>query len=166
MVVIYSGCPVDINVGTGVTWQPVVIKYYLMSLISFVFFSPCVVKVEPVPSITASSIGGVSRIIQSSQAAPLTTVTILQQGPLGQHQLPIKAITQNGTHLVPIGTAASTGDTHTHTYTHTSKQAKVNIYIQWFLPHCAYSWGVINMLNAFYLLSFCKAAWFASMFAC
>ncbi|KAI3365384.1 hypothetical protein L3Q82_010469 [Scortum barcoo] len=66
------------------------------------------VKVEPVPSITASSIGGVSRIIQSSQAAPLTTVTIVQQAPLGQHQLPIKAITQNGTHLVPIGTAAST----------------------------------------------------------
>lgn len=66
------------------------------------------VKVEPVPSITASSIGGVSRIIQSSQATPLTTVTIVQQGPLGQHQLPVKAITQNGTHLVPIGTAAST----------------------------------------------------------
>ncbi|CAI5659745.1 unnamed protein product [Oreochromis niloticus] len=65
------------------------------------------VKVEPVPSITASSIGGVSRIIQSSQAAPLTTVTIVQQAPLGQHQLPIKAITQNGTHLVPISTAAS-----------------------------------------------------------
>uniref|UniRef100_A0A3Q2QDI1 Forkhead box K2a n=1 Tax=Fundulus heteroclitus TaxID=8078 RepID=A0A3Q2QDI1_FUNHE len=65
------------------------------------------VKVEPVPSITASSIGGVSRIIQSSQAAPLTTVTIVQQAPLGQHQLPIKAITQNGTHLVPISTAAT-----------------------------------------------------------
>lgn len=65
------------------------------------------VKVEPVPSITASSIGGVSRIIQNSQAAPLTTVTIVQQAPLGQHQLPIKAITQNGTHLVPISTAAS-----------------------------------------------------------
>lgn len=65
-------------------------------------------KVESVPSITASSIGGVSRIIQSSQAAPLTTVTIVQQAPLGQHQLPIKAITQNGTHLVPISTAAST----------------------------------------------------------
>uniref|UniRef100_A0A096M1C6 Forkhead box protein K2 n=1 Tax=Poecilia formosa TaxID=48698 RepID=A0A096M1C6_POEFO len=68
------------------------------------------VKVEPVPSITASSIGGVGRIIQSSQAAPLTTVTIVQQAPLGQHQLPIKAITQNGTHLVPISTAASSVD--------------------------------------------------------
>lgn len=76
---------------------------------------------EPVPSITASSIGGVSRIIQSSQAAPLTTVTIVQQAPLGQHQLPIKAITQNGTHLVPIGTAASTGDTHTHPHTPKTK---------------------------------------------
>ncbi|XP_043958523.1 forkhead box protein K2 isoform X1 [Gambusia affinis] len=68
------------------------------------------VKVEPVPSITASSIGGVGRIIQSSQAAPLTTVTIVQQAPLGQHQLPIKAITQNGTHLVPISTAASSAN--------------------------------------------------------
>lgn len=71
-------------------------------------------KVQSVPSITASSIGGVSRIIQSSQAAPLTTVTIVQQGPLGQHQLPVKAITQNGTHLVPIGTTASTGNVYTH----------------------------------------------------
>ncbi|KAM9424984.1 forkhead box protein K2 [Pholidichthys leucotaenia] len=61
------------------------------------------VKVEPVPSI-----GGVNRIIQNSQAAPLTTVTIVQQAPLGQHQLPVKAITQNGTHLIPISTAAST----------------------------------------------------------
>ncbi|XP_011600859.1 forkhead box protein K2 isoform X2 [Takifugu rubripes] len=66
------------------------------------------VTVESVPSIATSSVGGVSRIIQSSQAAPLTTVTIVQQGPLAQHQLPIKAITQNGTHLVPIGTTAST----------------------------------------------------------
>lgn len=64
------------------------------------------------PSIATSSVGGVSRIIQSSQAAPLTTVTIVQQGPLAQQQLPIKAITQNGTHLVPIGTTASTGDRH------------------------------------------------------
>ncbi|XP_008313118.1 forkhead box protein K2 [Cynoglossus semilaevis] len=69
------------------------------------------VQMDPVPTITASSLGGVSRIIQSSQPAPLTTVTIVQQAPLGQHQLPIKAITQNGTHLVPISTstAASTG---------------------------------------------------------
>ncbi|CAG00839.1 unnamed protein product [Tetraodon nigroviridis] len=65
------------------------------------------VKVESVPSVAASSMGGVSRIIQSSQAAPVTTVTIVQQGPLGQHQLPIKAITQNGTHLVPIGATGS-----------------------------------------------------------
>ncbi|XP_061160376.1 forkhead box protein K2 isoform X2 [Syngnathus typhle] len=66
------------------------------------------VKVEAVPSITASSIGGVGRIIQTSQAAPLTTVTIMQQAPpLGQHQLPIKTIAQNGTHLVPITSAAT-----------------------------------------------------------
>uniref|UniRef100_G3PQZ9 Forkhead box protein K2 n=1 Tax=Gasterosteus aculeatus TaxID=69293 RepID=G3PQZ9_GASAC len=67
-----------------------------------------VVTVESLPSITASSIGGISRIIQTSQGAPLRTVTIMQQAPLGQHQLPIKAITQNGTHLVPIGAAAGT----------------------------------------------------------
>ncbi|XP_067100952.1 forkhead box protein K2 [Osmerus mordax] len=66
------------------------------------------VKVEPVPAITTPSIGGASRIIQTSQATPLTTVTIVQQAPLGQHQLPVKTITQNGTHLLPITTAAST----------------------------------------------------------
>ncbi|XP_008278679.1 forkhead box protein K2 [Stegastes partitus] len=57
------------------------------------------VKVETVPTIT--SIGASSRIIQSSQSAtPLQTVTIVQQAPVGQHQLPIKAITQNGTHSI------------------------------------------------------------------
>ncbi|XP_022045722.1 forkhead box protein K2 isoform X1 [Acanthochromis polyacanthus] len=55
------------------------------------------VKVETVPTIT--SIGASSRIIQSSQSA-LQTVTIVQQAPVGQHQLPIKAITQNGTHSI------------------------------------------------------------------
>ncbi|XP_035260036.1 forkhead box protein K2 isoform X2 [Anguilla anguilla] len=63
------------------------------------------VKVEPVPAITHASIGAASRIIQTSQATPLQTVTIVQQAPLGQHQLPIKTITQNGTHVVPITTA-------------------------------------------------------------
>ncbi|KAM9843186.1 forkhead box protein K2 [Aulostomus maculatus] len=57
------------------------------------------VKVEAVPTIT--SIGGSSRIIQSSPSAtPLQTVTIVQQAPVGQHQLPVKAITQNGTHSI------------------------------------------------------------------
>ncbi|XP_035510758.1 forkhead box protein K2-like [Morone saxatilis] len=57
------------------------------------------VKVETVPTIT--SIGGSSRIIQSTHSAtPLQTVTIVQQPPMGQHQLPIKAITQNGTHSI------------------------------------------------------------------
>ncbi|XP_029692138.1 LOW QUALITY PROTEIN: forkhead box protein K2-like [Takifugu rubripes] len=54
------------------------------------------VKVEAVPTIT--SIGASSRVIQSP-SAPLQTVTIVQQAPLGQHQLPVKAITQNGTHV-------------------------------------------------------------------
>lgn len=55
------------------------------------------VKVETVPTIT--SIGASSRIIQSSQSAALQAVTIVQQAPVGQHQLPVKAITQNGTHV-------------------------------------------------------------------
>ncbi|XP_051742272.1 forkhead box protein K2 isoform X2 [Ctenopharyngodon idella] len=64
------------------------------------------VKVESVPGIAHGSIGSANRVIQSSTAAtPLQTVTIVQQAPLGQHQLPIKAITQNGTHVMPIATA-------------------------------------------------------------
>ncbi|KAJ8251751.1 hypothetical protein GJAV_G00225040 [Gymnothorax javanicus] len=63
------------------------------------------VKVEPVPAVTAVSIGAASRIIQTSQAPPLQTVAIVQPTPLGQHQLPVKTITQNGTHVVPITTA-------------------------------------------------------------
>ncbi|XP_061764585.1 forkhead box protein K2-like [Nerophis ophidion] len=66
------------------------------------------VKMESVTSITTSSKGGVSHIIQSSQATPMATVTIMQQTPRGQHQLPIKAITQNGTHLVSINSTANT----------------------------------------------------------
>uniref|UniRef100_A0A3P8WZX0 Forkhead box K2 n=1 Tax=Cynoglossus semilaevis TaxID=244447 RepID=A0A3P8WZX0_CYNSE len=63
------------------------------------------VKVETVPTIT--SISGSSRIIQSSQSAPaMQTVTIVQQAPMGQHQLPIRAITQNGNHGI---TTAITG---------------------------------------------------------
>uniref|UniRef100_A0A1A8EJ96 Forkhead box protein K2 n=2 Tax=Nothobranchius korthausae TaxID=1143690 RepID=A0A1A8EJ96_9TELE len=57
------------------------------------------VKIETVPTI--GSVSATSRIIQSSQSAtPLQTVTIVQQAPIGQHQLPIKAITQNGTHSI------------------------------------------------------------------
>uniref|UniRef100_A0A1A8RBI6 Forkhead box protein K2 n=2 Tax=Nothobranchius TaxID=28779 RepID=A0A1A8RBI6_9TELE len=56
------------------------------------------VKIETVPTIGSVS---ASRIIQSSQSAtPLQTVTIVQQAPIGQHQLPIKTITQNGTHSI------------------------------------------------------------------
>ncbi|XP_014906248.1 forkhead box protein K2 [Poecilia latipinna] len=66
------------------------------------------VKVEAVPSIT--SLGASSRIIQSSQSvAPLQTVTIVQQAPVGQHQLPIKAITQNGTHSLTTALQAPSG---------------------------------------------------------
>lgn len=65
------------------------------------------VKVETVPAITAASIGGVNRILQTSQATPIQTVTFVQQAPLGQHQLPVKAITQNGTHVVAAIQGAS-----------------------------------------------------------
>ncbi|XP_049600944.1 forkhead box protein K2 isoform X1 [Syngnathus scovelli] len=61
------------------------------------------VKVEAVPSVTAT--GAVGRIIQTSVASgPLQTVAIL-----GQHQLPIKTITQNGNHSV---TAAIQSNAH------------------------------------------------------
>ncbi|KAK7938784.1 hypothetical protein WMY93_002110 [Mugilogobius chulae] len=53
-------------------------------------------KVEAVlPSLGPSA----APVIQGPQtSSPLQTVTILQQPPLGTHQLPIKTITQNGTH--------------------------------------------------------------------
>eukprot|EP00062_Callorhinchus_milii_P004865 gi/632943749/ref/XP_007887118.1/ PREDICTED: forkhead box protein K2 [Callorhinchus milii] len=63
------------------------------------------VKVESLPTITPASLGTANRFIQTSQSAPIQTVTILQQAPLGQHQIPLKAITQNGTHVVPISVA-------------------------------------------------------------
>lgn len=59
-------------------------------------------KVEPIPAISHATLGAAGRIIQTPQATPVQTVTIVQQAPLGQHQLPIKAVTQNGTHVVPI----------------------------------------------------------------
>ncbi|XP_004861141.1 forkhead box protein K2, partial [Heterocephalus glaber] len=59
------------------------------------------VKVEPVPAISHATLGTANRVIQTSQATPVQTVTIVQQAPLGQHQLPIKTVTQNGTHVVP-----------------------------------------------------------------
>ncbi|KFO35743.1 Forkhead box protein K2 [Fukomys damarensis] len=63
------------------------------------------VKVEPVPAISHATLGTASRVIQTSQATPVQTVTIVQQAPLGQHQLPIKTVTQNGTHVVPVPAA-------------------------------------------------------------
>lgn len=62
------------------------------------------VKVEAIPAISHQALSTASRIIQTSSSAPLQTVTIVQ-APLGQHQLPIKAVTQNGTHVMPITTA-------------------------------------------------------------
>lgn len=57
------------------------------------------VKEEPVPAITASS------VLQTSQSSPVQTVTVV-----GQHQLPVKPITQNGTHVVTaVQGSGSTG---------------------------------------------------------
>ncbi|XP_039331777.1 forkhead box protein K2 isoform X2 [Saimiri boliviensis] len=63
------------------------------------------VKVEPIPAIGHATLGTASRIIQTAQTTPVQTVTIVQQAPLGQHQLPIKTVTQNGTHVSPAPTA-------------------------------------------------------------
>ncbi|XP_037349268.1 forkhead box protein K2 [Talpa occidentalis] len=62
------------------------------------------VKVEPIPAIGHATLGAASRILQPSPSAPVQTVTLVQQAPLGQHQLPIKTVTQNGTHVVPLPT--------------------------------------------------------------
>ncbi|XP_072523635.1 forkhead box protein K2 isoform X1 [Salminus brasiliensis] len=85
------------------------------------------VKVETVPAITAASIGGANRILQTSQGTPIQTVTIVQQAPLGQHQLPVKAITQNGTHVVAaIQGAANTVASPLHMLaTHASASASL-----------------------------------------
>ncbi|KAM4535484.1 forkhead box protein K2 [Fundulus diaphanus] len=88
------------------------------------------VKVETVSTI--GSVGASSRIIQSSQSAtPLQTVTIVQQAPVGQHQLPIKAITQNGTHSIttalqaPVGSAPAVASPLHLLATHASASASL-----------------------------------------
>ncbi|XP_023584943.1 forkhead box protein K2 [Trichechus manatus latirostris] len=63
------------------------------------------VKVEPLPAIGHPPPGATGRVIQTSPPTPVQTVTIVQQAPLGQHQLPIKTVTQNGTHMVPVAAA-------------------------------------------------------------
>ncbi|XP_058140947.1 forkhead box protein K2 isoform X2 [Dasypus novemcinctus] len=64
------------------------------------------VKVEPIPAIGHAALGAASRVIQTAQAAPVQTVAIVQQAPRGQHQLPVKTVAQNGTHVVPVAAAA------------------------------------------------------------
>ncbi|XP_012736272.2 forkhead box protein K2 [Fundulus heteroclitus] len=88
------------------------------------------VKVETVSAI--GSVGASSRIIQTSQSAtPLQTVTIVQQAPVGQHQLPIKAITQNGTHSIttalqaPVGSAPAAASPLHLLATHASASASL-----------------------------------------
>lgn len=62
-------------------------------------------KVEPIPALSQATLGTASRVIQTAQTTPVQTVTIVPQPPLGQHQLPIKTVTQNGTHVVPVPAA-------------------------------------------------------------
>ncbi|XP_061472539.1 forkhead box protein K2 isoform X2 [Rhineura floridana] len=84
------------------------------------------VKVEPIPAVSHTTIGAASRIIQASQTTPLQTVTLVQQTPLGQHQLPIKTVTQNGTHIVPITTAIQAAVSPLHMLaTHASASASL-----------------------------------------
>ncbi|XP_066469543.1 forkhead box protein K2 isoform X2 [Tiliqua scincoides] len=84
------------------------------------------VKVEPIPAVSHTTIGAASRIIQTSQTTPLQTVTLVQQTPLGQHQLPIKTVTQNGTHIVPITTTIQAAASPLHMLaTHASASASL-----------------------------------------
>lgn len=99
---------------------------------SFLFI---LVKVEPIPAISHAALGAASRIIQTSQTTPVQTVTIVQQAPLGQHQLPIKTVTQNGTHVVPVPTAA-------HGQANSGKQLVPTVTVLTFSP-----WGVRGAPN-------------------
>lgn len=66
------------------------------------------------PTIAFAAIPTASRVIQTvasqmAQGVPGQTVTILQQAApvaLGQHQLPVRAVTQNGKHAVPTNSIA------------------------------------------------------------
>ncbi|KAJ7405434.1 Forkhead box protein K1 [Willisornis vidua] len=66
------------------------------------------------PTIAFAAIPTASRVIQTvasqmAQGVPGQTVTILQQAApvaIGQHQLPVRAVTQNGKHAVPTNSIA------------------------------------------------------------
>ena len=70
---------------------------------------------EEKPTIAFATIPAASRVIQTvaSQMAPGVpghTVTILQPAApvsIGQHHLPVRAVTQNGKHAVPTNSLAS-----------------------------------------------------------
>ncbi|XP_042293350.1 forkhead box protein K1 isoform X2 [Sceloporus undulatus] len=74
--------------------------------------------IDEKPTIAFATIPTASRVIQTvasqmSQGIPGQTVTILQQATpvaIGQHQLPVRAVTQNGKHAVP--TNSITGGTY------------------------------------------------------
>ena len=55
-----------------------------------------------------------SRVVQAAQGGPVQTVTIVQHTALGQHQLPIQTVTQNGTHAVPVPAAHGQGGSGEH----------------------------------------------------
>ncbi|XP_067317641.1 forkhead box protein K1-like [Anolis sagrei] len=71
--------------------------------------------IEDKPTIAFAAIPTGSRVIQTvasqmSQGVPGQTVTILQQATpvaIGQHQLPVRAVTQNGKHAVPTNSITS-----------------------------------------------------------
>lgn len=79
---------------------------------------------EEKPTIAFATIPAASRVIQTvaSQMAPGVpghTVTILQPATpvtIGQHHLPVRAVTQNGKHAVPTNSLAGNayGETPRH----------------------------------------------------
>lgn len=74
----------------------------------------CPTGLEEKPTIAFATIPAASRVIQTvaSQMAPGVpghTVTILQPATpvtIGQHHLPVRAVTQNGKHAVPTNSLA------------------------------------------------------------
>lgn len=74
------------------------------------------VALEDKPTIAFATIPTASRVIQTvasqmAQGVPGQTVAILQPATpvtIGQHQLPVRAVTQNGKHAVPTNSITGT----------------------------------------------------------
>lgn len=86
---------------------------------------------EEKPTIAFATIPAASRVIQTvaSQMAPGVpghTVTILQPATpvtIGQHHLPVRAVTQNGKHAVPSSLGSSAYSKPSHSLLRQAHQA-------------------------------------------